>query len=240
MEETEQKYEYENEIDLMEIIRLFLRKWYVVASAVFAVMLLVGVYAYGVMDDVYTAETSILVQVKDEESSDVVNYQLGERLVNTYTEIARSNNVLSKLQDRMEDDLNKEYSKSKLRNMIDVNGVDQTVVIIMSVESNSRSEAMYIANALVDIIQETSGEFAGLDNIEVLDEASMPESPSGPNRTLYMAVALVLGGMIGAFIVLGMEYLNNSIKTAKDMENKLGLRVLGEIPEYHLEEEVEE
>ncbi|MFP4078861.1 MAG: YveK family protein [Candidatus Izemoplasmataceae bacterium] len=241
MEEHEHHYEKpENEIDLMEIVSLVLRKWYVILASVVIVMSLVGIYAYTVMEDVYTAETRMLVQVEDETSSDVVNYQLGERLVNTYTEIARSSNVLSKLQDRMADDLGVEYSKNTIRDMLDVEGVEQTVVIIMSIESTSRSEATYMANTLVEIIQETSAEFQGLDNIEVLDEAQLPEGPSGPNRMLYMAVAFVLGGMIGTFTVLGMEYLNRTVKSSRDMETKLNLRVLGEIPEYGLEEEVEE
>lgn len=236
----EEQSTYENEIDLMEIVGLFLRKWYVIAISVISVMLLVGIYAYGVMDDVYTAETRMLVQVKEDETSDSFNYQLGERLVNTYTEIAQSNNVLERLQTRVEEDQDKEYSTGALRNMIEIDGVQQTVVIKLRVESNSSSEAAYIANTLVEIIQETSSEFDGLDNIEILDNASAPNNPSGPNRTLYMAVGVVLGGMIGAFIVLGFEYLNRTIKTTKDMENKLGLSVLGEIPEYALEEEVVE
>ncbi len=238
MEQHEETYE--NEIDLMELISLFLRKWYVIAISVIAIMALVGIYTYGVMEDVYTAETRVLVQVRDDDTGEGFDYQLGERLVNTYTEIARSNNVLDRLQTRLEDELGVEYSKSSLRNMIDVQGVNQTVVIVMSVESTSNTEAAFMANALVDIMQETSAEFVGLDNIEILDEADIPANPSGPNRTLYMAVAFVLGGMVGAFTVLGMEFLNRSIKTAKDMEQKLGLRVLGEIPEYDIEEEVEE
>jgi capsular polysaccharide biosynthesis protein len=55
-----------------------------------------------------------------------------------------------------------------------------------------------------------------------------------------MAIAFILGGMIGGFWVLGIEFLDKTIKTTKDMENKLGLRVLGGIPEYNLESEVEE
>jgi len=230
----------ENEIDLMELIRVVLRKWYIIAGSVLIVMMLVGIYAYGILPDTYTAETSVLVQVRDDENVDEFDFAQGERLVSTYTEIATSNRVLEQLQDEMEEDLGVEYSKSKIRGMIEVNGVQNTVVIKLSVESTDKSEAVYMANTIIDIMESTSQEFAGLDNIELLDEAQMPESPSGPNRMLYMAVAFVLGGMIGGFAVLGMEFLDKSIKTTKDMENKLGLRVLGAIPEYALESEVEE
>ena len=239
-EEMNNQQSEENEIDLMELIRVVLRKWYIIAGSVFVVMMLVGLYAYGVMPDTYTAQTTVLVQVQNEENSDVANYQLGERLVSTYTEIATSNRILEQLQSDLQEDLGKDYSKGKIKNMIVVEGVQNTVVIKLSVESTSKSEAVYMANTIVEIMEDTSREFAGLDNIEILDEATMPENPSGPNRMLYMAVAFVLGGMIGGFAVLGMEFLDKTIKSTRDMENKLGLRVLGAIPEYDLESEVEE
>jgi|AntRauTorcE11897_2_1112592.scaffolds.fasta_scaffold00896_19 capsular polysaccharide biosynthesis protein len=230
----------ENEIDLMELIRVVLRKWYIIAASVGVVMVLVGIYAYGIMPDTYTAETSVLVQVQSDDTSDEFDFQQGERLVATYTEIATSNRVLDELQNEMESDLGVEYSKNKIRNMIEVNGVQNTVVIKLSVESSDKIEAVYMANTIVDIMKSTSQEYAGLDNIELLDVATIPEQPSGPNRILYMAIAFILGGMIGGFWVLGIEFLDKTIKTTKDMENKLGLRVLGGIPEYNLESEVEE
>lgn len=235
----EEQHYKEQEIDLVELLGVLLKKWYIIAGTVVTVMLLVGSYAYGVMDDVYTAETTILVQVKsggDEE----FDYLLGERLVNTYTEIATNPQVLTELQEAVEDEFGVDYSRGRLQNMIEVDGVQETVVIKLGVESTDPNKAMFIANELITIMDDTSSQYDGLDNIEILNEASTPESPSGPNRMLYMAVAFVLGGMIGTFVVLGMEYLDKSIKTTRDVEQKLGLRVLGAIPEYDMDSEVEE
>jgi len=142
----------ENEIDLMELIRVVLRKWYIIAGSVLIVMMLVGIYAYGILPDTYTAETSVLVQVRDDENVDEFDFAQGERLVSTYTEIATSNRVLEQLQDEMEEDLGVEYSKSKIRGMIEVNGVQNTVVIKLSVESTDKSEAVYMANTIIDIM----------------------------------------------------------------------------------------
>jgi len=73
------------------------------------------------------------------------------------------------------------------------------------------------------------------EDVEVLDEAKVPASPSGPNRMLYIAVGILLGGMVGVGLVLGFEFLDKDIKTGKDIESHLGLRLLGVIPEYDLE-----
>lgn len=45
-----------------------------------------------------------------------------------------------------------------------------------------------------------------------------------------MAIAGVLGVMLGVFIAFIVEYLDNTIKTPEDVEKYLGLPVLGAIP----------
>ncbi|MGS0972945.1 MAG: GNVR domain-containing protein [Candidatus Izemoplasmataceae bacterium] len=51
-------------------------------------------------------------------------------------------------------------------------------------------------------IQGFSAEYQGSDNIEILDLAKVSTAPSGPYRMLYMAIGIVLGGMIGVSSVL--------------------------------------
>ncbi len=45
-----------------------------------------------------------------------------------------------------------------------------------------------------------------------------------------MAIAGVLGLMLGMFLVFLLEYLDNTIKTPEDVERYLGLPVIGTIP----------
>ena len=53
---------------------------------------------------------------------------------------------------------------------------------------------------------------------------------------MYLAVGILLGGMIGVGLVLGVEFLDKNIKVGKDIENVLGLRLLGIIPDYDMDE----
>lgn len=224
----------ELEIDLISLVKVLLRKWWLIGAITFVGLLATGLYAYLVLDDVYTAESSMIVQVTNTGDSDYTNLLTGQRLVDTYTEIAQSSRVL----DELIDNLDLEYSKSQLRSMINVSSVNDTLIIRLNVENNDPVLARDIANEVVDIVRQLSTEFENLDNVEVLDTAAAPENPSGPNRILYMAVGILLGGMVGVGIVLAFEYLDKNIKKAKDIEQHLGIRVLGTIPEYDLDEEV--
>ena len=226
----EQEMNQELEIDLLNLVKIILRKWLLISLITLAALVVAGGYAYFVLDDTYTAESSMIVQVSNEGESDYTNLLTGQRLVDTYTVIAESNLVLDELRLNLDLDL----SNATLRNMINVSSVNNTLVINLTVESEDKLLAMNIANELVNIVKDLSSDFDGLDNVEVLDVAKIPTSPSGPNRMLYLAVGILLGGMIGVGLVLGFEFLDKNIKRGKDVENILGLRLLGIIPDYDM------
>lgn len=225
--------QYETEIDLFELLGILLQRWYLVIGAIFVFTTATFIYVTFMLDDVYTAQASMVVLVQTEDQSDAANFQFGQRLVDTYAELAKSNRVI----DLVKNDLNLSLSNSEIRDMMEVSSVSDTIVIKLRVESNNRMEAMNIANSVVRVMQVVSTDFQGFDNVEILDNASLPTSPTGPNRPLYVAIGFVLGALVGIMGIFGIEFLDKTIKTPKDIENKLGLRVLGVVPNYDLEEE---
>lgn len=224
----------EIEIDLVQIIKVILRKWYWIFASVIVFGFVSGGYAYYYLDDYYTAESSMIVQVTNSMDSSYTDLLTGQRLVDTYSEIAKSNRVLGELRTK----LGLSYSNSQLREMITVRNVNDTLIINLSVESLSPVLSKDIANEIVLIVQTIAIDFEGLENVEILDVAVTPTSPSGPNRNLYIAVGILLGGMLSTGIILAFEFLNKSIKRGRDIENILGLRLLGLIPKYSIDDEV--
>ena len=230
-----QEENFEQEIDLLELIQLLLTKWYVIVLTTLAVVFATGIYAYGFLDDTYTATTSMLVLVEREQDITAGDITAGQRLVDTYSELARSNEVLTRVVNRT----NLGYSESHIRNMMSIEGVRNTIVIKLSIESTSPEHASLLANTIAEEMRGMSDILQGFDNIEILDTARVPLTPSGPNRLLFMAIGIVLGGMIGVFTVFVIEFLDRTIKKPKDIENKLKLRVIGVVPDYEVELESE-
>jgi len=72
----------------------------------------------------------------------------------------------------------------------------------------------------------------GETGLTVVSEAPIPEYPVKPNKTLNMMIAVVLGLMISVALALLLNYMDNTIKTAQEAEDILGLPVLGQIPVY--------
>jgi polysaccharide biosynthesis transport protein len=66
-------------------------------------------------------------------------------------------------------------------------------------------------------------------NIWIVKNATFPVAPSKPNKIQNIALGLILGlmsGIGGAFLI---EYLDNTIKSDKDLETRFGVTVLGTV-----------
>lgn len=68
------------------------------------------------------------------------------------------------------------------------------------------------------------------ENLEVLDQASLPEQPAEPNRLLIAAAGTGLGLMLGLFLAGMKEMKDTSLKNLKDVRTYTNLPVLSSIP----------
>lgn len=76
---------------------------------------------------------------------------------------------------------------------------------------------------------ELSGQFSG-NNIRVIDPAVTPERPVRPRKLMNLAIGLLGGGLLGLMLVFVLEFLDQSVKSSEDLEEKLGLPFLGFVP----------
>ena len=67
-------------------------------------------------------------------------------------------------------------------------------------------------------------------NVAVINPSEPPLAPYKPKPELYLALALVLGTMIGIGTAFFLEYLDNSIKTVEELEKIVHIPSLGLIP----------
>ncbi len=68
------------------------------------------------------------------------------------------------------------------------------------------------------------------ERLELLETATLPETPAEPDRLLIIAAGLGLGLLAGVFIAGAREMKDTSLKNLKDARAYTGLPVLGTIP----------
>jgi succinoglycan biosynthesis transport protein ExoP len=80
---------------------------------------------------------------------------------------------------------------------------------------------------------EEAGIIAGLhsSNIRKIDPADAPDFPSSPRKSVNLTLGLLCGLGIGLLLSFLVEALDTNIKTIFDIEERLGLPMLGVVPQ---------
>ena len=76
---------------------------------------------------------------------------------------------------------------------------------------------------------ELSGQFSG-NNIRIVDEALIPDNPYKPNKLLNLLIGFCVGCILGVLFIFIVEFLDKTIKTSDDLQDKLKISFLGFIP----------
>jgi protein tyrosine kinase modulator len=70
----------------------------------------------------------------------------------------------------------------------------------------------------------------GGERFSILYPASYPDKPIEPQPLKIMAIAVVLGVMLGGAAALGREFLDRAVYDSRALQNEFAVPVLGEIP----------
>src|SRR5690606_21985496 len=91
---------------------------------------------------------------------------------------------------------------------------------------------------VVEVFKEEVPKLMNIDNVNILAPAQYSDNPSPikPNKMLNVAIARVIGLMIGVGLAFLLEYLDTTVKTEQDVEEIIGLPIIGVISIINLEE----
>ena len=64
----------------------------------------------------------------------------------------------------------------------------------------------------------------------MLSSSVVPNSPSAPKKSQIIALAMILGAMVGSGLVLLREFKTRTFRTANELEQHTGYTVIGQIP----------
>ncbi|HET7745666.1 MAG TPA: polysaccharide biosynthesis tyrosine autokinase [Vicinamibacteria bacterium] len=68
--------------------------------------------------------------------------------------------------------------------------------------------------------------------VQLVDQASPPRSPVRPDKKRMAGSALAIGLALGIALVLGKDYLDNTLKSPEDVERYLRVNLLAAVPRY--------
>lgn len=217
------------EIDVLALLqKLWTKKVFILFTAFYvAVFAFLGTYFF--IQPTYTSSTRIYVvnQADDGKNLSAQDLQAGTFLTKDYKEIITSNDVLSEV--IKDEKLN--MTEADLAKMISVNIPTDTRLISISVNAKTGQDAQSLANKVRDIAAEKIKKVTKVEDVTTLEDAKLPDSPSSPNIKRNVALGAVLGGFLAIVGVLVREILDDRIRRPEDIEDALGLTLLGIVPD---------
>jgi len=73
-------------------------------------------------------------------------------------------------------------------------------------------------------------EAIGPATVKIIEQATPPVSPTGPSKYQTLLLAVILSVFLGVLLAFGLNYLDQTFKSPREIENTLGIPFLGTIP----------
>lgn len=223
----------EEELDLRDIFAVIRKRWRMILIIPTVSVLISALVTFFYLTPMYKSSTALMVIHSPTETGyDIrqADITFSRQLVKSYGEIVKSRRVAQRAVSLADED--KKISYSALLGKIDVGLVRDTEFINITVTDKDPEMAAYWANLVTEAFKSEIFNIMRVENVNVLDEAIPLYKPVSPNAPLNLAMAGVLGIMVAIGLSMLLEFLDNTIKLPKDVNDSLQLPVLGAIPDF--------
>ena len=212
---------------LLELLHLLRKHLRLVVLLPVLCAVAMGAYSYLFMGNTYTASTSMYVLARNQDASSntslSTDLSASQMISNDVSTLLTSDRALAQTaEDLALPDL-EDYDVS-------VTSETTSRVIGLSVTGPDPQTAADVANRLVANVSGIAQEVMSIESVNPIDQARAPEAPSGPNRPLYVAVVLMAGLFLAVAIVVVEDMLNTKVRGEEEVEELLGIPVIGRIP----------
>lgn len=187
--------------------------------------LVIGFVSF-VLPNQYTASTTVYVLAKSSNtstSSTSSDLTASQMITNDIATLIQSSNVSSSTASQLGLENLNGYS-------IKTTSSTTTRILTISVTGPNAQTAANIANTIVSVTSGISQNVMDVQSVNAIDSAVAPTTPSGPNHLLYTFVALLAGLFVAIAVCVLMETLNTKARSSEDVEELLGVPVIGHIP----------
>ena len=218
------------EIDVFAMLKtLWKRKFSIVLVALVFAIAAFGYSAFLAKKEYQSTSRIYVVSRQNQDNNALTNsdLQAGSYLVKDYREIILSQNVLSQAIEELKLDL----TPAELSKKISVSVPTDTRILSITAKDGDPKEAARIANGLRNVAAEKIISVTKVSDVTTLDEAEVPQSPSSPNIRRNFLLGFIAGAGLMVVLLVVVEVLDDRVKRPEDIEELMGLTLLGVVPD---------
>lgn len=220
-------------IDLMHLIKVLIRKaWILIVCGIVAAGIGFSYSAF-ILDPTYSSTIKLYVNNNDFSlgstsfnisSSDI---SASRSLVSTYGEILNNRTTL----ERVIEKTSVPYTYKQLSQMISYGSSNNTEIMFVKVTTGNPYEASTIANCIAEVLPTRISEIIEGATMEVVDSAIPNLSKVGPSISKYTAIGLFLGVFLAAAVIVVIAILDDTIHDEDYIISKYDYPILAKVPD---------
>lgn len=221
----------EIEINLAEIFALLLDKLPVIILSAILGIVVAFAFTKLLITPQYQSLTQIYVTNSATEGDKA---EINETDVRTSTYLTKDYMILIKSRPVLEQviaDMELDMKPAELAQKISVTTPTDTRILTIAVKDSNPMLAQKIADAVREASKKQIQDVMGVEKVNTVESANLPENPVTPNTRLNVLIGGILGFFLSIMFVIVRFVLDDTIKTQEDIEKYLGISVLGLIPE---------
>ncbi|HFU4457889.1 TPA: YveK family protein [Streptococcus suis] len=214
------------EIDVLALLRTIWRKKFLILLTAILTTGLAFVYSAFLATPQYDSTTRLYVVNQSSDNGAVIttqDLQAGSFLVQDYKEIILSQDVLKNVTTTL-------GITDDIKEKITVNIPVDTRILSITVRDSDPNQAATIANTLRDEAAKKIIEVTKVSDVTTLEAALPAEKPSTPQTKRNLVLGFVAGAFLATALVLVLEVLDDRVKRPQDIEEGLGMTLLGVVP----------
>ena len=218
------------EIDVLSLLRTIWRKKFLILLT--AILTTGLAFAYSAVRATPQYDSTTRLYVVTQSSDNVAgitnqDLQAGSFLVKDYKEIILSQDVLKNVTTTL-------GITEDIKGKITVTIPTDTRILSITVSDSDPNQAATIANTLREEAARKIIEVTKVSDVTTLEEALPAENPSTPQTKRNLVLGFVAGAFLATALVLVLEVLDDRVKRPQDIEEGLGMTVLGVVPQIDI------
>ena len=178
--------------------------------------------------EVYTATAKMyMVSSSTQSVVDLTDLNIGQSLSKDYVELLKTRPII----EAVIDEQGLPYDYKELIAMLQLSVISDTRIIAINVTSEDPEEAMIIANSLADKGTKELPKLMETPEPHIAEYAIIPVNQSSPSMSRNILIGALIG-MLSVMAVFTVQFLlDDTFKSADDIEKEFGVIPLTVIPE---------
>ena len=218
----------EMEFKIEDIFKILKRRWKIIAGITVGITLIVTLVSFYVITPVYEVNSKVFIGKEETNNADYNNndVQMYQKLLKTYSELLKTKDLIGNTINKN----NLDITPSEVIDNLRITPMADTQILEISYQNKDKALAKEVLVSVIDEFMVETKEIIQNGNVQVVESAELPEKPISPNKGMNIAVACLVGFMMGVAIVLLIEYMDDTFKTKEQTERVMELPVIGLIP----------